>query len=921
MIRESWDVWNWEDAQKKSGTDMERLTLGILAHVDAGKTTLSEAMLYLSGQIRRAGRVDNRDAFLDHHELERQRGITIFSKQALITYQDLQITLLDTPGHVDFSAEAERALQVLDAAVLVVSGADGVQGHTATLWRLLSRYRIPVFVFVNKMDQPGTDAEALMEELGAKLDSGCIDFSGKDKDGFLENLALCDEEALSRFLEEGCIGREQIRRMIAERKVFPCFFGSALRMEGVSEFLEGIRKFCTVPEYSGQFGARVFKITRDAQGNRLTHMKITGGCLRARQLLGPGEGEKVNQIRIYSGERFEAVSEAPAGSVCAVTGLSFTLPGMGLGGEGALPLPVLEPVLSYCMELPEGCDPALFLPRLMELSQEDPMLRISFEEETGEIHVKVMGQVQIEVLTSVIQERFGIRVCFGTGRIVYKETIADRVEGVGHFEPLRHYAEVHLLLEPGEPGSGLSFASVCSEDILARNWQRLVLTHLEEKEHRGVLTGSPITDMKITLVSGRAHLKHTEGGDFRQATYRAVRQGLMEAQSVLLEPVYEFRLEVPQEMIGRAMTDMERLHAGFTLVERDGAAAVLTGKAPVSAMWDYQREVTAYTRGCGRLSCSLAGYAPCHNAQEVITQRGYDPDGDLRNPTGSVFCAHGAGFPVPWDKVKDYMHLEQSLSEDGSLADRYEARQSAFEQELEKRRQAAIKRQESAQNQGGEMFLAKEEVDDILSRTLHANSRQEKKRRKEGWQRHKRTEPVSDMADSRKVRIYKAAEKKEEYLLVDGYNVIFAWKELKELAQVNLDGARGRLLDILCDYQGIRRCQVIAVFDAYRLRGHPTEVLDYHNIHVVYTKEAETADRYIEKFAHENAKKYNVTVATSDGLEQIIIRGEGCRLLSAADLEEEIRRARQGLREDFLKPGPRLVSSPTLPENIDYLDE
>ncbi len=595
---------------------MKRLTLGILAHVDAGKTTLSEAMLYLGGQIRRAGRVDNGDAFLDHYELERERGITIFSKQALITYQDLQITLLDTPGHVDFSAEAERTLQVLDAAVLVVGGADGVQGHTATLWRLLARYRIPVFVFVNKMDQPGTDAEALMEELTGKLDGGCVDFSGQEEKGFLENLALCDEEALSLFLEEGCIGRDQIRRMIAARKVFPCFFGSALRMEGVTEFLEGIRELCTVPEYPGEFGARVFKITRDAQGNRLTHMKITGGCLQARQLIasGGGEQEKVNQIRIYSGERFEAVSEAPAGSVCAVTGLSFTLPGTGLGREGALPVPVLEPVLSYCMELPEGSDPALFLPRLMELSEEDPMLRISFEEETGEIQVKVMGQVQIEVLTSVIHDRFGLRVSFGTGRIVYKETIADRVEGVGHFEPLRHYAEVHLVLEPGEPGSGLSFASACSEDILARNWQRLVLTHLEEKEHRGVLTGSPITDMKITLVSGRAHLKHTEGGDFRQATYRAVRQGLMEAQSVLLEPVYEFRLEVPEEMIGRAMTDMERLHGSFALAERDGAAAVLTGTAPVSSMRDYQREVNAYTKGYGRLACSLAGYAPCHNA-------------------------------------------------------------------------------------------------------------------------------------------------------------------------------------------------------------------------------------------------------------------------------------------------------------------
>lgn len=910
---------------------MDHLVLGVLAHVDAGKTTLSEALLYISGEIRRAGRVDNKDAFLDHYELERARGITIFSKQAVIKYEDLQITLLDTPGHVDFSAEMERTLQVLDAAVLVISGADGVQGHTVTLWRLLKRYGIPVFLFINKMDQPGTDREELLKELAGKLDGGCVDFSGKREGSFFESLALCEEGALNQFLEEGSIGTERIREMIAGRKVFPCFFGSALKMEGVKELLDGIREFATVPQYPDEFGARVFKITRDGQGNRLTHMKITGGKLLAREALCPNTGgtgkeseavpEKVNQIRVYSGEKFEAVSEALAGTVCAVTGLSATLPGMGFGRERACAFPVLEPVLSYCLQLPEGCDPARWLPRLMQLGEEDPMLQLSFEEETGEIHVKVMGQVQLEILSGMISDRFGILVSFGTGRIVYKETIADRVEGVGHFEPLRHYAEVHLILEPGEPGSGLCFSSACSGDVLAGNWQRLILTHLEEKEHRGVLTGSPITDMKITLVSGRAHLKHTEGGDFRQATYRAVRQGLMEAQSVLLEPVYEFLLEVPEGMVGRAMTDLERRCGSFELRERRGGTAVLAGTAPVSTLQDYQTEVAAYTKGYGKLNFSLKGYAPCHDAGEVIARRGYDPEADPKNPTGSVFCAHGAGFTVPWNQVKNYMHLEPSLLWDGSVRDRQEAMAKAFEEELEKRRQAAVKRRISAGEQKEERFIGSEEVDAILNRTLHANSRREGNKKREGWQTQKRVKAEYGASDSGRVRVYKGREKKEEYLLVDGYNVIFAWRDLKELAEINLDGARGKLLDILCNYQGIRKCQVIAVFDAYRLKGHPTEILDYHNIHVVYTREAETADRYIEKFAHENGKKYDVTVATSDGLEQIIIRGEGCRLLSALDLKEEIRRAEEGIRESFLGSSPRLGNSPALPENIDYLNE
>ena len=867
---------------------MKQLTLGILAHVDAGKTTLSEAMLYLSGAIRKAGRVDNRDAFLDTYELERERGITIFSKQAVFAYDDLKITLLDTPGHVDFSAEMERTLQVLDAAVLVIGASDGVQGHTVTLWKLLKRYQVPVFLFVNKMDQQGTDQDVLMRELCDRLGGGLTNFSEENKNTLLEELAMCDEELLNCFLEKGDISEELIRKAIAQRKVFPCFFGSALKLFGVRELMEGIVRYMPISGYPKEFGARVFKITRDNQGNRLTHMKITGGCLKARDVL---KTEKVNQIRIYSGEKFDAVNEACAGQVCAVTGLLHTFPGQGFGLEKTVDRHMLEPVLSYCIYLPEGCDPAAFLPKLMQLQEEDPTLQVVWDEELKEIHAKVMGEVQIEILKHMIRERFGIEVGFGTGRIVYKETIADRVEGVGHFEPLRHYAEVHLLLEPAEPGSGLLFAADCSEDILARNWQRLILTHLEEKEHRGVLTGSPITDMKITLVSGRAHLKHTEGGDFRQATYRAVRQGLMEASGVLLEPVYEFRLEIPEEMIGRAMTDMEKLHGSFTLKERVGGVAVLTGTAPVVTIQDYQKEVTAYTRGHGRLSLSLKGYVPCHNAEEVIAKRHYDPESDLKNPTGSVFCAHGAGFVVPWNQVKDYMHLESCFA-----GDRECVMQTAFEEELERRKQAAVKRQENT-GERGEMFIGTDEIDAIIGRTARSNSRSEFSGKREGWQREKKA--GGNTAKASETRIYKGQSKKEKYLLVDGYNVIFAWEDLKELAGVNLDGARGKLLDILCNYQAIKGYHLMAVFDAYKLKGHGEEIMDYHNIQVVYTKEAETADRFIEKFAHENAGKYDVTVVTSDGLEQIIIVGAGCQLVSSREFRTEVELASKQVLEDY----------------------
>lgn len=881
---------------------MKQLTLGILAHVDAGKTTLSEALLFTAGAIRKAGRVDKKDAFLDNYELERERGITIFSKQAVFSYEDLRITLLDTPGHVDFSTEMERTLQVLDAAVLLISAADGVQSHTRTLWKLLESYQVPVFLFVNKMDQPGADQEKILAGIQNQLSGNCVDFTPlvgaaateskgaaleADMQEAMEAVAICDEELLNSFLTDGRISQGQLREKIAERKVFPCLFGSALRLQGIEALLSAIEAYAPEKTYPEAFGARVFKVTRDSQGSRLTHMKITGGTLKAKMELTCAEDktEKVNQIRVYSGERFEAVNEAAAGSVCAVTGLLGTMAGQGLGMEKNLESPFLTPVLSYCLLLPEGTDPMAVMPKLKELEEEDPALSFTWEEELKEIHVHVMGEVQMEILKVLIRERFGLEIAFGKGRIVYKETIADTVEGVGHFEPLRHYAEVHLLLEPGEPGSGLQFEADCSEDILARNWQRLILTHLEEKQHRGVLTGSVITDMKITLVSGRAHQKHTEGGDFRKATYRAVRQGLMEAMSVLLEPYYEFRLEIPEEMTGRAMTDMEKLFADFTLAERAEGRCVLTGCAPVETMRDYQKEVYAYTRGQGSLTVRLKGYMPCHNADEVIEEWHYDPEADLRNPAGSVFCSHGAGFVVPWNQVKEYMHVESCFA-----GDRKAIEESAFQEELEKRKEAARKREENRSASGGEYFLGTDEIDAILQQATGAGRGLEKK--KEGWQRQSRSTETRQAT----TRVYQGQPKKEEYLLVDGYNVIFAWEELSALSKVTLDGARGRLLDILCDYQAMKGCRLIVVFDAYRLKGHPEEAYAYHNIYVVYTKEAETADRYIERFAHDNSKKYQITVATSDGLEQIIIRGEGCRLLSSRDLQADVERQKEQTR-------------------------
>lgn len=854
---------------------MGKIVVGILAHVDAGKTTLSEGMLYTSGAIRTMGRVDNRDAFLDTYALERERGITIFSKQAVFPLGTTQVTLLDTPGHVDFSPEMERTLQVLDYAILVISGADGVQGHTRTLWNLLRRYEIPTFVFVNKMDQEGTDAEVLLQELKNVLEEGCVDFSTKRDAHFYEETAVCSEDALEEFLETGRLKKETLQELFLERQLFPCFFGSALRLEGVKEFVEQMQELIKVPAYPETFGAKVFKIARDEAGNRLTYLKITGGSLKVKAVI---DGQKVNQIRIYSGEKYEAVNEVEAGSICAVTGLSDTYPGEGLGAEQGTYLPVLEPVLNYQVIPTEGDDPILLLPKLRELEEEEPQLHIVWEEALQEIHVQLMGEVQLEVLKTLIYERFGVEVEFGQGNILYKETIQNTVEGVGHFEPLRHYAEVHLLLEPGEPGSGVQCMSVCSEDLLDRNWQRLILTHLMETEHRGVLTGAPITDIRITLVSGKAHLKHTEGGDFRQAVYRAVRQGLKQAESVLLEPYYEYRLELPSENVGRAMTDIERMHGTFGLPQTEADRTILTGMAPVSTMRDYQKEVHAYTRGNGTLQCTLKGYAPCHNTEEVLAATGYDSERDTLHPTGSVFCAHGAGFLVPWYEVKEYMHLPSIMQEKPS--DSSEEKQTAYRVPEET-----------------DAWIDTEEVDRIIAQSVGANKKQKTLPKKKLPEYYKSTSKP------------KKQEVREEYLLVDGYNVIFAWEDLKDLAQVSIDGARGKLLDVLCDYQGMKKCNLIVVFDAYRVQGHKTEISTYHNIHVVFTKEAETADQYIEKFAHENGKKYNVTVATSDGLEQIIIRGQGCRLLSARELKDEIERTKKTLFEEHPQESKKLSLS------------
>lgn len=890
---------------------MKKLVTGLLAHVDAGKTTLSEGLLYLGGEIRKLGRVDHGDAFLDTYQLEKERGITIFSKQAILKTDNMEVTLLDTPGHVDFSAEMERTLQVLDYAVLVINGMDGVQSHTMTLWKLLERYQIPVFLFINKMDQQGTDHDHILEDLQKRLAGSCMDF-GENQDTLLENIAVCDETLLEKYLETGEMTTEEIAVLIKKRKIFPCYFGSALKMQGVEEFLRDFEKYTWEPDYPEEFGAKVFKIARDNQGNRLTYMKVTGGTLKVKTVLHnekkenrllPGQKqresweEKIDQIRLYSGARFDTATEVPAGTVCAVTGLTRTYPGEGIGTEKESELPVLEPVLNYQIQLPEGCDPHKMLLNLRQLEEEEPELHILWDSTLGEIHVQLMGEVQIEILKSLIWERFHVAVEFGTGNIVYKETVAEPVEGVGHFEPLRHYAEVHLLIEPGEPGSGCQFFTACSEDILAKNWQRLILTHLEEKEHLGVLTGSPLTDVQITLLTGRAHNKHTEGGDFRQATYRAVRQGLKKAKNILLEPYYEFRLEVPAELIGRAMSDVQKMQGTFDPPETEGEIAVLTGTAAVSQMRDYQKQVVSYTSGRGRLFCSLKGYAPCRNQDEIVAAYGYDSERDLDNPTGSVFCAHGAGFIVPWYQVEEYMHLQAGLDMDALTENAEVWYEDVDTGEIEEFPVDSFKKNERKGGKSGKKgssysysgsYEDEEELKAIFERTFGPA-----KQNRSAFQK----KTVNASSDT--VRYRPGKPKKEEYLLVDGYNIIFSWEELNELAKENIHAACDKLKDILSNYQGYRKCTLILVFDAYKVEGHQEEIIPYHNIYVVYTKEAETADQFIEKTVHKIGRQNQVTVATSDGLEQIIIMGQGAHRISARGLKKEIEDTEKVARQEW----------------------
>ena len=982
----------------------KHICIGLLAHVDAGKTTLSEAILYESRSIRKLGRVDRRDAFLDNDPIERERGITIFAKQAQFELGDFSATLLDTPGHADFSAEAERVLQVLDYAVLVISGADGVQGHTETLWRLLARYQVPVFLFINKMDQPGPDRDKLLLELQAKLSEHCLDFTeleevsgdcaeagtearqvsdihgsdrssaGRSRNGgsakgaaapvisypvpFMEAAAMCDEALLEQYLETGEVTRADLQQLIRERKLFPCFFGSALRLDGVNRLLSGLSDYALSPRYSDRFGAKVYKIARDAQGNRLSFLKVTGGVLKVRQQIGE---EKIDQIRIYAGADFETVSEAEAGTVCAVTGLSATRPGMGLGAEIDSERPVLEPVLSYRIVLPEGCDVHEAWLKLRLLEDEDPELRIVWEEQLGEIHAKLMGEVQTEVLQQRIAERFGLQVSFAEGRIVYRETIARAAEGIGHYEPLRHYAEVHLLLEPLPRGSGLVFCTECSGDMLAGNWQRLVLSHLAEREYPGVLTGAPLTDLKITLVAGRAHEKHTEGGDFRQATYRAVRQGLMETESLLLEPYYEFRLELPQETVGRALSDLSRMGAEAGAPETDGEIVRIAGRAPVSEMRGYQRELIAYTRGRGRIALVPGGYAVCHDMEAAVAAAGYDPERDTENPAGSVFCAHGAGVYVDWREVPAQAHVQSGIKilQDGTVLRPGERRQletgggtwlgdgadgsgtggAAGSQRLGVEtfgtpgqanahagaagspaagqisgKSAAGGRaaagEAAAGSRSGGSFAEDQELEAIFYRTFGSNSRTAEKnlQRKPGRGLFDKAPGVNTAGGADEKRRGSAASAlgpdsapAENWLLVDGYNIIHAWDELRELSEVSFDAGRTRLLEILSNYQGYKNCRVIVVFDAYKVAGRvKSEVETWHNIFVVYTKQAETADQYIAKTVQEIKGRYNVTVATSDQLVQLIILGQGALRISARELWEEVEAVNAQLRQNYL---------------------
>ena len=863
---------------------MKRLVIGILAHVDSGKTTLSEAMLYRAGALRRLGRVDHRDAFLDTDALERSRGITIFSKQALLSLPEAELTLLDTPGHVDFSSEAERALQVMDYAILVISGTDGVQSHTETLWRLLERYQVPVFVFINKLDLAGADRAARMDELRRRFGSGCVDLSAA---GSSDDLALCSEELFETITSGGTPDDAQLADAVARRELFPCFFGAALRLEGVDELLDALQRLTRPLPGRREFGARIFKVTRSDSGERLTWLKVTGGELKVKAELSSRPDArrawrgKADQLRLYSGAKFSLVSTAEPGTVCAVTGLTDSYAGEGLGFEPDAAAPALEPVLRYRVLLPAGCDETAALRQLRELEQEDPLLHVVWDEHLGEVHLQLMGEVQLEILQSLIERRFGLRVEFDEGGILYKETISARVEGVGHYEPLRHYAEVHLLLEPGEPGSGIQLGSACREDSLAANWQRLILTHLAEKAHRGALTGAPLTDVKITLVAGRAHPKHTEGGDFRQATYRAVRQGLRTAAAqgacVLLEPWYEFSLRLPQESVGRALADMPRLHAEFEPPASEGDMALISGKAPVAALRGYAREVAAYTRGRGQLSCLPGGYAPCHNTDEVIAASGYDIDADTANTADSIFCSHGAGVLVRWDEVPEHMHIPSVLARDERLS------HGPAEDGGMPSRAARAADYRSA-------LAADKELMAIFERT-YGPIRRDPVQAMRTVKRRPAAESQARRAPSR------PKPEGPEHLLVDGYNVIFAWDELKALAADNLDAARQRLMDILCNYAGYRQCVPILVFDAYKVKGGEREVEQYHNLYVVYTKEAETADMYIEKATHEIARRYHTRVVTSDTTEQLIILGNGALRISSQAFETEVRAVEAEIRE------------------------
>lgn len=848
---------------------MKRIVIGMTAHVDSGKTTLSEALMFRSGEIRKLGRVDHGNAFLDTYEIERKRGITVFSKQAIIRYDNNEYTLLDTPGHVDFSAETERAMRILDYAVLVISGTDGIQSHTETLWNLLRRYKIPTLIFVNKMDISSFTREYLINELKCRLSDKIVDFSNtSDYEAFLENIALCKEFLMDSFLENGDISDSDISDAIFKNYVFPCCFGSALKLDGIDKLIEIIDKYTISPEYGKEFGARIYKITSE-NGIRLTHMKITGGILKVKSVV--DNDEKINQIRVYSGSKYSAANEVYAGSVCAVTGLTKTYAGQGIGAEKNSSPPILEPVLSYHVILPEGADTAVALTQIRQLEEEEPQLHVVWNEQLKEIHVQLMGEIQLEILRTLIYERFGLKVGFDAGKIAYKETISEAVEGIGHYEPLRHYAEVHLLMEPAEAGSGIIISADCSEDKLDRNWQLLILTHLEEKTHIGVLTGSPITDMKITLIAGKAHLKHTEGGDFRQATYRAVRMGLKSAESILLEPWYNFIIEVPTECIGHTLSDLQRMDAEFNQPELSGEFSVVSGSAPVSAMRGYNTEITEYTHGKGKMSCMLKGYYPCKNAETIIEQIGYDSDSDINNPADSIFCSHGAGVVVKWNEVRSRMHIDSGF--------RFKSMEMQEQQTITK---AQI-------NEYKQRLASDEELMAIFERTYGKIKRPEREAL------HTKKENSSASKQYKPVKLPKGPG----YLLVDGYNVIFAWDELKKMADTNLDLARNKLINILCNYQGFKQCEVILVFDAYRVKGKSREVERVNNISVVYTKESETADTYIEKTTHELGNNNRVRVVSSDGAVQTIILGNNAYRVSADEFRHEITEVERAIREYF----------------------